>query len=97
MDINISIHWPGLTKALDRIFSQLETIMTKLDEFEAKFTALVDQVAKAAAEISAEIAELKKQIEDGAQTTPGIDASLERLTALAQALDDLNPDAPPPV
>lgn len=98
MNINVTINCPGLAEKLDRILAKLEKVMATLSDFEAKFTAVTDQVAKAAAEIVAEIVAeidaLKKAIEDGAQTTPAIDASLERLTGLAQALDDLNPDAP---
>lgn len=70
--------------------------MSTMQELQTAMDAVGDQVAKAAAEIQAEIQTLQDEIAAGAVTTPGVDSSLARLQALAQALDDLNPDTPPP-
>lgn len=51
--------------------------------------SVADQLAKATAEIVAEIAAL------GA-TSPALDAAVVKLQTAAQVLDDLNADAPPP-
>lgn len=58
-------------------------------EFLAQFSALVDQLVKALAEITAEIA--------GMDNVP--QATVDKLAAaqaVAQQLDDLNPDPPQP-
>ena len=72
------------------------TTMATLTELQASMDAVGDQLTKATSEIVAEIKTLQDEVAAGGVTTPGIDASLARLQGLAQALDDLNPDVPPP-
>ena len=63
-------------------------------ELEARLNALDAHLGKAADEIQAEVQTLKDELAKSGNTTPGVDASLARLEAKAQALDDRNPDAP---
>jgi uncharacterized protein involved in exopolysaccharide biosynthesis len=70
-------------------------LSTALDGVSTQLGAVGDQLTKAMGEIQAEIV-------NGFQTTPAVDAALAKLQTLAatlatasQALDDLNPDAPP--
>lgn len=72
------------------------TIMTKVSELSAALGAVADRVSKAQTEILAEIETLKGQIGADADLSPEAQASLDRLTGLAQSLDDINPDAPAP-
>ncbi len=68
---------------------QLRKIIMTNAEFLAQFTALVDQLVKALAEITAEIS--------GMDNVP--QATVDKLVAaqaVAQQLDDLNPDPPKP-
>ncbi len=68
---------------------QLRKIIMTNAEFLAQFTALVDQLVKALAEITAEIS--------GMDNVP--QATVDKLAAaqaVAQQLDDLNPDPPQP-
>lgn len=69
-------------------------IMTKVSELAAALGAVADRVSKAQTEILAEIEVLKGQIGADADLSPEAQASLDRLTGLVQALDDINPDAP---
>lgn len=78
---------------LDIVETQGILIMTTLTELQTTLDAVGDQLTKASSEISAEIATLQAEIAAGGVTTPGIDASVARLQGIAQALDDLNPDA----
>jgi hypothetical protein len=71
-------------------------IMTKVSELAAALGAVADRVTKAQTEILAEIETLKGQIGADADLSPEAQASLDRLTGLAQALDDINVDVPPP-
>ena len=69
--------------------------MAKLSELEGKLTALADQFAKGIDEVVAEIKTLTDALAN-VDIPTGAQASLDRLTTLAQKLDDLNPDQPPP-
>lgn len=72
----------------------INRIMSKLSELEGLLEKVGDQLDKAKTEIVAEIQSLKDALED--VTIPdGAQASLDRLSALAQALDDINPDVAP--
>jgi ABC-type transporter Mla subunit MlaD len=84
--------------------SNTQKIMAKLSELSAKLTSIDDQLDKAQTEITGAVATLQQTIDDlKAQIEAGSDpvipdeaqAALDRLTAVAQALDDLNPDAVP--
>jgi hypothetical protein len=63
-------------------------IMTDQTTLAATLSSIADQLTKATAEIVAAIAA-------AGNTTPAVDAAVAKLQGLAQALDDLNPDAPP--
>lgn len=89
-------HLNCMMRNIDGRFCTLERkLMATMEELQATLDATADQLAKASAEIVAEIKTLQDELAAGAVTTPGVDASVARLKALAQALDDLNPDAPP--
>ncbi len=68
---------------------QLRKIVMTNAEFLAQFSALVDQLVKALGEITAEI----QNIDNVPQAT--VD-KLVAAQAVAQQLDDLNPDPPTP-
>ena len=68
--------------------------MAKLSTLQASLDALNTQLAKATSEIVAEIAKLTAALGD-VDIPADAQASLDTLTAKAQALDDLNPDTPP--
>jgi hypothetical protein len=65
----------------------------KISEGTAKIVALGDQLEKAQTEIVAEIQKLKDATAD-ADLPPEATAAIERLGALADSLDALNPDEP---
>jgi len=67
--------------------------MSKLSELAATLANLSDKLDKAKIEIVTEITKLKEGM-GNADIPPEAQASLERLSALAQALDDIIPDAP---
>lgn len=90
------IFFNPVARILAAIADLKDTILMNQTELQAALDAVNDQLTKATAEINAEIATLTAEIAAGGVTTPGVDASLARLQGLAQALDDLNPDAPPP-
>jgi hypothetical protein len=68
---------------------------TKVIDLAATLTALGAQLDKAKTEIVTEIQALKTAL-DTAEIPAEAQASLDKLTTLAQALDDLNPDAAAP-
>lgn len=75
-------------------------IMAELSELAGILSGISDRIDKAQAEITAEIAALKAALSTVAIPADA-QASLDRLAAQAQALDDLNPDVvttttPPP-
>lgn len=72
-----------------------DQIMAKLSTLQATLDALGTQLEKATSEIQAEIKNLQDQLGD-VEIPAGAQTSLDKLSSLAQALDDLNPDVPPP-
>lgn len=77
----------------DELAATLEGVDTKLD-------AVGVQLVKAQGEITKQIADLKAAV--GGNTTPAVDAAMtklqtavDKLTPVAQALDDVTPDLPP--
>jgi len=70
------------------ILKQLKKLGEIMSETQAKIDALAAQLAKAKAEILAQVARLQEQIDAG-----GV-VDLTALTAAVQGLDDLNPDEP---
>ena len=106
MNINIFERFTGKTKELDcgchcqavidalkRQESLLEKIMTDVNELAAKIDAVSDKLGKASGEIVNEIATLRAA---AGQLPADAEASLARLESMAQALDDIVPDAPAP-
>jgi chlorite dismutase len=90
----------GIKVTLDLLHSlnaKADLIMATLQETEAKLATIEATLTKASAEITAEIATLQGEIAAAGQSTPGMDASIGRIQAIADALDALNPDvvAPP--
>jgi uncharacterized protein involved in exopolysaccharide biosynthesis len=86
-----------LARQIDDRFCNLERkVMATMEQLQASLDAVGDQLTKASGEIQAEIKTLQDELAAGGLTTPGVDASVARLQGLAQALDDLNADAPPP-
>ncbi len=79
----------------DRLTHFERKIMATMDELQASLDAVNDQLVKASGEIQAEIKTLQDELAAAGQTSPGVDASVARLQAMAQALDDLNADVPP--
>ena len=62
-----------------------------LEELKQTLDATKDQLVKAATEINAKIDALEAQLAT-VVTTPEVDAALAELKAVAQQLDDINPD-----
>lgn len=67
-----------------------EHIDMKLNELNAALTAVNDTLAKVQAEVEA----LKGSLSN-VDLPADAQASLDKLSALAKAIDDINPDAPP--
>lgn len=78
-----------LEAQMNRALTKLGDLEMTQAELKTALDALGDQLVKATNEIVAAIAA-------SGSTTPAVDAAVIRLQAVAQALDDLNPDAPPP-
>ena len=70
--------------------------MTKVSEVEGLVVGVTEQLAKASGEILDAIAKLQAALAD-AELPDGAVAALADLSAKAQALDDIVPDAPPVV
>jgi len=75
------------------IFLQGKRIMTTQAQLAALLATISDQLEKASAELVAEIQTLSDAVANAGGTTPEVDASVARLQAIAQKLDDMNPDA----
>jgi len=103
MKIDIHVHMHGneseflahLVQMSRQIQSLKEIIMTSDATNAAKIDAVNTQLVKATGEIVAQVQALKDALANQ-DTTPETDAALAKLVATAQALDDLNPDAPAP-
>lgn len=74
----------------------LEKIMATQAELAQQLTDIRNQLQKASGEIQARVAALEAAIAAAGNTSPAVDAALADVKAIAQALDDLNPDAPTP-
>lgn len=77
-------------------FLQGKRIMTTQAQLAILLASISDQLEKASTELSAEIQTLTTEISNAGATTPEVDASVARLQAIAQKLDDMNPDASSP-
>lgn len=70
-------------------------IMAKVNELAAQLTVVKEQVTKAKNEVIKRIADLEAALAN-VDLPPDAEAALTALKAEVQAVDDLNPDAPPP-
>lgn len=86
-----------LSEVVDMLFVRLQSlekkILMKISEGTAKIVALGNQLEKAQKEITKEIETLKNATSDVDLPQEATDA-IERLSALADSLDALNPDDP---
>jgi len=82
-----------------QIKNSTNAIMSKLSDLESTLVTITTELEKAQAEIVSAVAALQDQINNAAnpELSAGAQAALDRLTAVAKSLDDLNPDAPAPV
>jgi hypothetical protein len=69
--------------------------MAKVNELAAQLTVVKEQVTKAKNEVIKRIADLEAALAN-VDLPPDAEAALTALKAEVQAVDDLNPDAPPP-
>lgn len=76
------------------IFQPEEQTPMKLNELSATLSAIAAQMEKAKAEIVAKIAELQAALSD-VPLPADATVALAALSAIAQTLDDIVPDAPP--
>ena len=86
----------GVLKQLKRQELLLGKIMTTVNELAAKLEAVNAQLTKASQEIVAQVAALEAALSNTVLTAEA-ETALENLSNLATLLDDLNPDAEPPV
>ena len=70
----------------------LRSIDMKLDALAATMTAIADQLTKAQTEIVAQVAALQAALAD-VDVPADAQAAIDSITAIAEALDALNPDA----
>jgi len=82
----------ALLALLGLIFERLGRIMTDQATHAAQLAAIKDQLTKASGEIVAKVAALEAAVAAAGGTTPEVDAAVADLRAVAQTLDDLNPD-----
>lgn len=70
-------------------------IMSRLNDLETTLTTINAELEKAQAEIIAAVAALQDQINNAGnpELSAGAQAQLDRLAAVAQSLDNLNPDS----
>jgi hypothetical protein len=71
-------------------------IMATQTELANQLLTVRDQLTKASAEIQSRVATLEEAIANAGNSTPEVDAALDGVKQIAQALDELNPDAPTP-
>ena len=94
IDVKVTIlglEWLGpLLLQLNR---KADKIMASQQEEADKLNALGAQLSKASDEIQKALQDLKDALAAAGQTSPEVDAATDALTAKAQALDDIVPDA----
>lgn len=77
--------------------NDIRKLIMKTADLAATLQKIDDQLDKAKTEIVGQIQALKDALANaGTDVPPEAQAALDRLTTLAQALDDITPDAPPP-
>ena len=67
-------------------------IMQTQSELYQSLMQIKDQLVKSAGEIVARVSALEAAMETAGMTSPAVDEAMQELKAIAQALDDLNPD-----
>ncbi len=90
----------GLAKLIDGLFrdEDIERRMEmKLEELSATLLTLSNQLAKAKDEILSKIAELEAAVGNAGDLPPEVVDAVAAVVGAAQQLDDIVPDAPPPV
>ena len=79
---------------LKSILDKVNAIMATQAELAATLATVKTQLTKASGEITARIQALVDALAAAGGTTPEVDAAVADLQAVAQALDDINPDTP---
>ena len=69
------------------------TIMQTQIELAQALSFIKDQLVKASAEIVERVAALEVAVANAGMTSAEVDAAVDGLKAIAQSLDDMNPDA----
>lgn len=77
------------------ITNLLEQIHMQQTELAAALQDVKAQLLKASGEITAHVAALEEAMANAGQVIPAVEEALTGLRSIAQALDDLNPDATP--
>ena len=73
---------------------KLDHIDRKTDKILMTQAELQQSLADLGAQLTKALDEIRIAIERSGQTTPEVDSALANARSVAQALDDLNPDAP---
>ena len=90
----------GLARLIDGLFrdDDFERRMEmKLEELSAQLLSVSSQMAKAKDEILSKIAELEAAVGNAADLPQEVVDAVAAVVGAAQQLDDIVPDAPPPV
>lgn len=82
----------NIEETLNGLKTSLGKILMTLDDLKQTIIDTKVQLAKAAGEITAKIEALEAQLANAGGTTPEVDAAVADLKAVAQQLDDINPD-----
>ncbi len=97
-NFNINLNVTSSNSTLDNITALLEKIMLSQADLIVQVKAATDQLVKIGTETTTllqKITDLTAIIAAG-PVTPEMQAAVDALTAQAQVVDDLVPDAPPP-
>jgi len=83
--------WPWYAD-IGNLWNKQQEMETRMTSIEGRLEAVLAQVTKASGEITSLVEDLRGQIAAGTVDPATVDA----LEAVAQGLDDVVPDAPPP-
>ena len=75
-----------------QLYAKLDKIMATQAELQASLEALGTQLDKVSAELNTEIQNLTDAVAAAGNTTPEIDAAVQKMQQIVDALDALNPD-----
>ena len=90
----------GLAKLIDGLFRDEDferRMEMKLEELSAQLLSVSNQMAKAKDEILSKIAALEAAVGNAGELPPDVVDAVNAVIGAAQQLDDIVPDAPPPV